>query len=273
MRAATGAHALIPAGLAWQAARGWQPIGARCREVVDAGFDGDDILGGGGGGDGGGGGGDSPPAGAAGTSSSSTSPSLPPIPLSPPLTATAAAAARWSGGEAEGVPLYRDKGPGFTSKYCSSADVSSQRVGEGAGGGAGEPGREGNVDDANSHDNNLNRTVPCHVDHHASAVGMYITAATFFAALTGQSPIGASVPSGERVPFFLSAAAAAAATTDDGSGGGSGSGGGGGNWKGTQRNKVVRLPMIDAADGAAAQRAAEDVVLPHLSTWNPALVR
>ena len=114
------------------------------------------------------------------------------------------------------------------------------------------------------------------MDHHASAVGMYITAATFFAALTGHSPVGAAVPSGERVPFFLSATAAAATATDDddGSGDRSGSGsGGGGDWKGTQRNKVVRLPVIDAADGAAAQRAAEDVVLPHLSTWNPTLVR
>jgi hypothetical protein len=226
VRAATGADALVPAGLAWQAARGWQPIGERCREVVDAGFE---------------------SFGGSLSSSSSSSPSpppppLPPIPLLPPNgddrgsvgeSAGGASLARWSGGEAGGVPLYRDKGPAFTSKYCSSPEVPVS-VSE-QGGPAGEEGYR---------NHRANRTVPCHIDHHPSAVGMYITAATVFATLTGESPIWAAVPAGELVHF-----------DGDADGG-----------------KVVRLPVIAPADGAAAQRAARDVVAPYLSTWNPTLV-
>ena len=95
--------------------------------------------------------------------------------------------------------------------------------------------------------------VHCHVDHHPSAIGMYITASTLFATLTGLSPVGRTVPAGERVPFFIGG-------DDDGM-----------FWRGTQRNKVVRLPVIDPADGAAAQRAAADVVMHSLSAWNPTL--
>jgi len=85
---------------------------------------------------------------------------------------------------------------------------------------------------------------------------MYLTAATFFATLTGVSPVGAAVPAGELVPFMLPA------VFDEKNGTEHAGGGGGGVGRGDSGGKIVRLPVIDAADGAAAQRIAQEVVGP-----------
>jgi hypothetical protein len=142
VRAATGADALVPAGLAWQAARGWPAIGARCREVIDAGF-GDNL-------------GITTAAAAAAVDPSSAAsaaaaaadpssaaaataaaalsrplqPPPPPLPLPllPLPRGPASAASPWAAGEAGGIPLYRDKGASNKSKYCSAPIVSPSAV-------------------------------------------------------------------------------------------------------------------------------------------------
>lgn len=217
VRAATGADVLVPAGLAWQAARGWPSIHPRCREAVDAGFE------------------RFPPPDVDPDRRRTPPPPLPPIPMTGRARPDEARTARWAGGEAAAVPLYRDKGPGYASKYCSSPLLD--RPAEGSG---------------------RNEAVPCHVDHHASALGMYLTATTFFATLTGMSPVGAAVPAGELVRF---AAGRRSRGVTSIAGGFS-----------REDDKEVRMPTIDPVDAAAAQRVAEDVVAPYLSSWNPRLV-
>jgi len=78
-----GAQVLIPAGLAWEAARGSEPIPQACREAVDANY-----------------GGPGPLAG-----------------LELPLRAANAEDARWRGEGAH--DLYRFAGPDFNSFYCT----------------------------------------------------------------------------------------------------------------------------------------------------------
>ena len=37
----------------------------------------------------------------------------------------------------------------------------------------------------------------CHVDHHASVLGMYLNACILYATLFGRSPVGAATPAGQ----------------------------------------------------------------------------
>jgi len=81
-----GANVLVPAGLAWQAARGSPAIDQSCKQEVDEEYD-----------------------------------MKPPLNL--PLPPSQLEFARWSGGEQEGSLLYRDLGPNYTSQYSYSPDI------------------------------------------------------------------------------------------------------------------------------------------------------
>ena len=82
-----GADVVVPAGLAWQMARGSPPIPAACAAAIDAEYEGEpNVLA-----------------------------ALPALPLTP----SDPAIARWEG-DAAGLGLYRDKGPNYTSPYCDN---------------------------------------------------------------------------------------------------------------------------------------------------------
>lgn len=153
-----GADVLVPAGLAWLAARGAPPIPDVCRASIDAEY--------------------SDGAGA-----------LSRLPL--PLRASTPSDARWSDDVAS-RQLYRDKGPTYKSRFCGRG---------------------------------------CHVDHHASAISMYLNALVFYATLFGKTPVGAAWPDGSQ--------------TVDG----------------------MRMPAVDADEARSMQRIAADVVLPHMHVW------
>ena len=110
-----------------------------------------------------------------------------------PLIASLGSDVRWEY-QGSAQRLFRDKGPGYASNVC----------GEG-----------------------------CHVDGHASALGMYLNALVFYSTLFRATPVGAALPDGTQVV--------------DG----------------------MRMPHVDPQEAKAMQRIAADVVLPHLSVWSP----
>lgn len=157
---AHGGDVLVPAGLAWQMARGADgDIPAECKKLVDKEYG-----------------------------------MKPPLNLSLPLAPSDPSLAMWSG-EERGKELYRDKGPNYTSsKYC-------------------RPEAEN-----------------CHVDHHASAEGMYLNALVFFATLFKQSPKGAAIPDGQTVDGMV-------------------------------------MPTVSKKVAEALQQIAHDTVMGHMDTW------
>lgn len=153
---ALGVDVLVPAGLAWQAARGSPAIDPSCKQEVDEEYD-----------------------------------NQPPLNLSLPLPPSQEQYVRWKG-EQEGSLLYRDLGPNYTSVYSHSENI--------------------------------------HVDHHASALGMYLNALVFYATLFEQSPIGAAVPNGQVIDNMT-------------------------------------LPTISAEDAEALQHIAHDTVMGNFDVW------
>ena len=98
--------------------------------------------------------------------------------------------------EASAQLLFRDKGPDYDSGYCDNG---------------------------------------CTIDHHASALGMYLNALIFFATLFETSPIGAAAPNGQTMSGAYGS---------------------------------VTLPTIsDQDDIAALQQIAHDTVMPYLDAW------
>eukprot|EP00927_Polykrikos_kofoidii_P075443 TRINITY_DN71655_c0_g1_i1.p1 TRINITY_DN71655_c0_g1~~TRINITY_DN71655_c0_g1_i1.p1 ORF type:complete len:503 (-),score=49.99 TRINITY_DN71655_c0_g1_i1:151-1659(-) len=153
---AHGVDVLVPAGLAWLAARGAPAIPKACRAAIDAEY-----------------------SDGAGPLSS----------LELPLRATDPADARWSGAQA-GLGLFRCGGPTYRSGYCD-----------------------------------------CRVDHHPSAIAMYLNAVVFYATLFNETPVGATWPDG------------------------------------TQTVDGMLLPAVNADEAKTMQRIAADVVLPHRHVW------
>eukprot|EP00854_Cymbomonas_tetramitiformis_P000900 gene900-1413_t len=164
-----GAEVLVPAGLAWHAARGEAAPEERCRELIDAEY----------------------------TSTSR----LPPLPLRDRVNATEEAIeAPWAGEKS--LQLFRYTG--HATKYCGE----------------------------------------CHVDHHGSALGIYLNALVFYATLFGRSPEGATWPAGQMVDGDL--------LPGDG---------------------MVRGDNTTGAmtreEAETLQRIAAKVVLPHMEAWWP----